>query len=86
MRVIFGFLSLLLVLVAVGTLAKKQWGSLSASAPMAAQNAIAADPAIALLKTTPGATPQQQSTQIQQQIKQSLEQSLQQAHPVPEDQ
>ena len=85
MRAIFGLLSLLLVLVMVGTLAKKQLSSLS-SAPVAAQNAVAADPAVALPKTTPGATPQQQSAQIQQQIKQSLEKSLQQAHPMPEDQ
>lgn len=86
MRAIFGLLSLLLVLVMVGTLAKKQLSSLSSSAPVAVQNPAAADPAITLPKTTPGATPQQQSLQIQQQIKQNLEKSLQQAHPVPEDQ
>ena len=86
MRAIFGLLSLLLVLIMVGTLAKKQLNGLSSPAPVAVQNAAAADPAVDLPKTVPGATPQQQSVQIQQQIKENLEKSLQQAHPVPEDQ
>lgn len=80
MRIIFGVLSLLIVLAVVGTLAKKQLTSvapISVNQPDAHQ---AVDSASA-----PVGNARQQSQQIQQQVRQSLEASMQQARPVPED-
>ncbi|HSV51981.1 MAG TPA: hypothetical protein VLJ57_07685 [Burkholderiaceae bacterium] len=81
MRVVFGVLSLLLVVMIVGVLARKQLGA--ASAPIAAPKAAGVD--LVLPAPTPGATPQQQSQQVQQQVKQSVEGLMQQARPMPED-
>ena len=80
MRAIFSILSLLIVLIIVGLLAKKQWPAQS-SAPITAP----ADSGVLIPTTIPGATPQQQSLQIQQQVKESLDAAIQQAHPVPDD-
>ncbi|NML86715.1 hypothetical protein [Polaromonas sp.] len=83
MRAIFGVLGLLIVLVVVGVLAKKQLGALSLVPP---QNPAAANAGVTLPATSPGATPQAQSQQIQQQIKQSVEAAMQQPRPMPEEQ
>ena len=83
MRVVFGLMSLLIVLVVVGVLAKKQLGALS-KAPVRPQNPVLVDSGVTFPVTTPGATPQVQSQKIQQ-VKQSLEAAMQQAHPMPDD-
>lgn len=80
MRSIFSVLGLLLVLVVVGVLAKKQLGAVNVQ-PIAGT----AESGVTLPPTTPGATPQQQSQQIQQQVKQSVEAAMQQARPMPDD-
>lgn len=81
MRAVFGVLSLLIVLLTVGILAKKQFGALPVMvAPSAAANA-----GVTLPATSPGVTPQVQSQQIQQQIKQSVEAAMQQPRSVPEE-
>ena len=85
MRAFLGVLSLLIALVVVGLLAKKQLGAVSAM-PVKPQSQLPADAAVALPVVTPGATPQQQSQQIQQQIRQQVESTLQQARPLPDDQ
>ena len=72
MRAVFGVLSLLIVVLLVGVLVKKQLGAVSAPAGL---------PAAA----GPGLSPQQQSNQVQQQIKQTLEGTLQQARPMPDE-
>jgi hypothetical protein len=72
MRVIFGALSLLIVVAIVALLAKKQLGA--AVAP-------ASGPASAAGVTVPSGTPQQQV----QQFKQSVEGALNQPRPMPED-
>lgn len=77
MRVVFGVLSLLVVVAIVGFLAKKQLGS--ASAPVAVPQA-AGVPSVA-----PGGTSAQQSQQLQQQVKKDVESLMQQARPMPED-
>ncbi|MDI1244968.1 MAG: hypothetical protein PSV24_06160 [Rhodoferax sp.] len=69
MRIIFGVLSLLIVVAVLGTLAKKQLTGVSAMDPASA----------------PGGNAQQQSQQIQQQVKQSLDAAMQQARPPAED-
>ena len=78
MRAVFSILSLLLVVVVIGMLAKKQLS------PTPVKPA-ATDGAVSLPTTTPGATPQQQSQQIQQQLRQTLESAMEQARPMPED-
>lgn len=79
MRVIFGVLSLLVVVAIVGILAKKQLSSVApvASPPATATATAAPDGTMA----RPAGTPQQQV----QQFKQAVESSLQQARPMPED-
>lgn len=77
MRVVFGVLSLLVVVAVVGFLAKKQLGS--ASLPVAVPQSAGAP--VAPL----GATPAQQSQQLQQQVKKDVEALMQQARPMPED-
>ena len=84
MRAVLGALSLLIALLVVGLLVKKQLGAVSA-APAKLQ-ALPADAAVTLPLVAPGATPQQQSQQIQQQIRQTLESTLQQARPLPDEQ
>ena len=85
MRAVLGVLSLLIALVVVGLLVKKQLGAVSA-APVKLQAQLPADAAVALPPVSPNATPQQQIQQIQQQIRQTLESTLQQARPLPDEQ
>ncbi|MBH2018095.1 MAG: hypothetical protein I8H91_00705 [Burkholderiales bacterium] len=84
MRAIFGVMSLLIVLLIVGALAKKQLGAMSVP-PIRTQSPALAGQPLTLPVPSPGATLQVQSQQIQQQIKQSVEASMQ-VRPVPEDQ
>ena len=73
---VFGILSLLIALVIVGLLAKKQLGSLAGPTALpAVPGASASAAAIA------PANPQQQV----QQFKQAVEAQMQQARPMPED-
>lgn len=88
MRVIFGVLSLLLVLAVVAVLARKQF-SVSPAIPSAITaapaggNAETAEP-LPLPAVTPGATPEQQSQQFQQQVRQTMEAAMQEPRPMPE--
>ena len=76
MRAVFSILSLLVVVALVGFLAKKQLSDVSKI------NIQPQDETQALMpKTTPGATPKQQSEQIGQQVKQSIEAAMQQQRP-----
>jgi len=72
MRIVFGALSLLIVLAIVGVLAKKQ---LTAIAPAAPSNAPAGTVA------APSGTPQQQVQQVQQ----AVQSAVQQPRPVPDE-
>jgi Na+-transporting methylmalonyl-CoA/oxaloacetate decarboxylase gamma subunit len=70
MRIVFGVLSLLIVVAIVGVLAKKQLGSMSgANTPAAATEAGV---------VVPTGAPKQQV----QQVKQAVENAMQQARPV----
>ncbi len=84
MRVVFGVLSLLLVLAAVGFLAKKQLSSVGEiKVPAVATPGSSGGP------TPPTANPtgnvQQQSQQIQQQFKAAAEAGIQPARPMPDE-
>lgn len=85
MRGIFGVLSLMIALVVVGILAKKQLGA-SPIAPASLLRPGQVDPALMPPDTRPGASPQAKSPQQQQQVRQSLESAMQQARPMPDDQ
>lgn len=74
MRMIFSVMSLLIVMVAVGMLAKKQLTALSARAVPAGTS-----PA-----TSSRVTLQMQSQQIEQQVKEQVEAAMQ-ARPLPND-
>lgn len=74
MRGVFGVVGLLLTLVIVGVLAKKNLSSVTTVAPPAG---MASAPA--------GATVKEQSQLLQQQVQQSVEATVQQARPMPED-
>lgn len=78
MRVLFGVVSLLLVLAIVGVLAKKQLS------PVPLQPTTA-DGSVRLPAPAEGSTVRQQSQQIQQQYRQKLEGAMQQARPMPDD-
>ena len=69
MRIVFGALSLLIVVAIIGMVAKKQLTSASAPAPSAATSAGV---------VAPTGTPKQQV----EQVRQSVESALQQARPV----
>jgi Na+-transporting methylmalonyl-CoA/oxaloacetate decarboxylase gamma subunit len=74
MRIVFGVLSLVLVLFIVGNLAKKQLSSVSEiKVPQPATSSV--------LAVDPNASVKQQSEQIQQQVKQAIEGAMQQARP-----
>jgi hypothetical protein len=75
MRVVFGVLSLLIVVLIVGLLARKQ---LAAIAPVAAPASTGA-PADAI--AAPAGTPRQQVQQFQQ----AVQGAMQQARPMPEE-
>ena len=68
MRIIFGVLSLLLVMLAIGVLNKKQLGALSSMGAVPAASAAGAEPV---------STPQQQSQQLQNQVRKSVEDAMQ---------
>ncbi len=76
MRSIFGVLSLVIVLLVVGVLVKKQLTGTSPS--------VAALPA-GLPVTAPGNTRQQQAQEVQKQFKEALDSALQQPRPMPDD-
>ncbi|MDB5741820.1 MAG: hypothetical protein JWR68_135 [Polaromonas sp.] len=82
MRLIFGVMSLLIVMVVIGILAKKQL-RIQAAVPVATQNPALAGQGISPV-TSPGQPLHILSQQIQQQIKQSVEAAMQQAHPAPD--
>jgi len=75
MRAGVGILGVLLALVVVGLLAKKQLGVVSGTAP-ATQAGVSA----------PVGTPPQQSQQLQDQVKRSVEEAMQQKRPESPDQ
>ena len=75
MRAGVGILGLLVALVVVGLLAKKQLGGVSGTAS-ASQIGVSA----------PGGTPLQQSQQLQNQVKKSVEEAMQQKRPESPDQ
>jgi hypothetical protein len=74
MRIVFGVLSLLVVVAVIGILVKKQMGAV---APVATPAAVGMPGGMA----APTGTPQQQV----QQFRQAAEQALQQARPMPDD-
>ena len=83
MRMIFGVLSLLLVVAIVGFLAKKQLASVNeikVPSVNASGTAGTAGPTI-----NPSGNVQQQSQQIQQQFKAAAEAAVQQARPMPDE-
>ena len=84
MRSIFSVMSLLLVLVVVGILAKKQLGT-TLAAPTNQQNTVLVDQSVTLPATSAGATPQVQIQQIQQQINRSVEAAMEQTRSVSDD-
>lgn len=84
MRAIFGVMSLLIVLLVVGMLAKKQLVAVPVTQSHLQSPAPAEQPAN-LPGTSAGVTQQVRSQQIQQQIKQSVEAAMQQARPIPDD-
>lgn len=77
MRVIFGVLSLLIVVTVTGVLAKKQLGALSGAGTLTAISGGGASFVV---------TPQQQSQQLQDQVKKSVDDAMQQARPAIGDQ
>lgn len=76
MRLVFGVLSLLIVVAVTGVLLKKQLGAISALGTSPAR-----PPGVSL----PLNTPQQQSQQLQNQVKKSLDDAMQQTRPEPDD-
>lgn len=76
MRLVFGVLSLLIVVAVIGVLARKQLGALSA---------VGSAPAIPTGVSLPGSTPQQQSQQLQNQVKKSLDAAMEQTRPEADD-
>lgn len=76
MRIIFGVLSLLLVVFVISLLARKQLGALSG---------MGATPAASAAGSVPASTPQQQSQQLQNQVRKSVEDAMQQARPQEEE-
>jgi hypothetical protein len=75
-RSIFGVLGLVIILLVVGVLVKKQLAG--------TQPPIAAMPAD-LPATAPGNTRQQQANEVQKQFKDALDTALQQPRPLPDD-
>lgn len=71
MRAIFGVLSLLIVVLVVGVLVKKQLGAVSSTPVPVTASAVAGAP------VQPAATPQQQVQQVQQAVQDALQQAPQ---------
>lgn len=84
MRSIFGVVSLLLVLVVVGILAKKQLGT-TLAAPVHQNNPVLVDQSVTLPATSTGATPEVQIQQIKQQINRSVEAAMEQTRSMTDD-
>jgi hypothetical protein len=78
MRAVFGIISLLVVLLIVGSLVKKQMAAQTAPIP-ALQVPGSATPAPA------ASTQREQAQQIQQQFKQAIDAQMQAPRPMPED-
>ena len=76
MRLIFGVLSLLIVVAVTGVLVRRQLGALSA---------VGSAPASPAGVSVPVSTPQQQSQQLQDQVKKSLDDAMQQTRPEADD-
>lgn len=76
MRVIFGVLSLLIVVAVIGLLAKSQLG-FSSGVGTVTQSSFGVSLSVG--------TPQQQSQQLQNQVKTSVEAAMQQARPEPDE-
>ena len=87
MRMIFGVLSLLLVVAVVGLLARKQLRAVNdIKVPVIAAPAGTDAPASAdAMLPRPTGNAQQQAQQIQQQFKAAVEAAVQQARPVPDE-
>ncbi len=79
MRAVFGIVSLLLVLLIVGSLVKKQM--FAQTAPMPALQL----PGAAAASSAPGGNQKEQVQQIQQQFKQAIDAQMQAPRPMPED-
>ncbi len=77
MRGIFGILGLVITVLVIGLLAKKQLTSVSVGGAMSAASASA---------TSPGVTPQQQSQQMQEQVRSSVENAMQKNRAMSEEQ
>ena len=84
MRAIFGVISLLVVMLLVLALSKKQLGSM-ASAPALQKNPAVLDSSSTSPRAPGGLAPHAQSQQIEQQIKQSIEAAMQQTRSVSDD-
>jgi hypothetical protein len=78
MRAVFGIISLLLVLIVVGTLVKKQMAATTAPIP-ALQVPGSGAPASA------SSTQREQAQQIQQQVKQAIDAQMQAPRQLPDD-
>jgi Tfp pilus assembly major pilin PilA len=83
MRMVFGVLSLLIVLAIVGVLSKKQLTAVQ-KVDVPAAVAAAGGASFPALQVVPGANVQQQSQQIQQQFKAATEAALQPTRTEPE--
>ncbi len=77
MRIIFGLISLVIVLAIVSVLAKKQVSAVS-------DIKVPSVSGVAPIAVDPNASVKQQSEQIQQQVKQAVEAGMQ-ARPMPDD-
>lgn len=84
MRMIFGILSLLLVVAVVGFLAKKQLRAVN-DIKVPAISSPAAGDAPDATQVAPTGNAQQQAKQIQQQFKAAAEAAVQQARPLPDE-
>jgi hypothetical protein len=80
MRVIFGILSLLIVVALVGFLSKKQLSSVNEIKVPATEPA-----GMPTITAKPTGSVQQQSQQIQQQFKAATDAAVQQARPMPDE-
>lgn len=82
MRAIFGIVGLLVVVVVVGMLAKKQLHSVTEIHPTSQDTGTSTSQ---VPTAASGATVQQQSLQIQQQVKKAVEDAMQQPRPLADD-
>jgi hypothetical protein len=83
MKGVFGLVGLLLALVIVGVVVKKQLSAIQQPVPTLVP--AAGSPGAATAPGAPPATVREQSQQMQQQVKQAVEGAMQQARPMPDD-